>query len=106
MRLKITTPLVVTTSNGTKLELLPVPMKNPYPSGTRSGWPCQWFDFLKPDGQAHACDESEIAQAQQYMRLHETEVLSEDGELAFTVSGPFLRECCPHVCGLEDDLVD
>jgi hypothetical protein len=106
MRLKITTPLVVTTSDGTKLELLPVPMKNPYPSGTRAGWPCLWPDFVKCDGQVHPCDGSEIARVQQYMQLHETEALSEDGELAFTVSGPFLRECCPDVCGLEEDLAE
>jgi hypothetical protein len=106
MILKIAPPLVITTSNGIRLELLPVPMKNPYPSGTVLGWPCLWPDFVKRDGQAHACDETEIARVQAYMKLHATEALSEDGELAFTVSGSFLRECCPEVCGLEDGLVE
>ncbi len=106
MKLKLTTPLSVTTSDGTHLDLLPVPMKNPYPSGTRRGWPCQWPDFVNRDGLAHPCDGNEIARVQQYMRQHETEALSEDGLLAFTVSGPFLCECHPEVCGLPDDHVE
>ena len=102
MKLIMTAPLRVKTLAGKQLDLMPVPMRNGFPSGTCEPWNNQWCEFLKAGGQLLPCDGVNISLVQAYMRQHGSEALSEDGEVAFTVAGNALVECCPEVCGEVD----
>lgn len=102
MKLILTAPLRIKTLAGKQLELMPVPMRNGFPSGTVAPWENLWCKFLKAGGQRMPCDGADINRVQAYMRQHGTEALSEDGEVAFTVAGNALVECCPEVCGEVD----
>lgn len=99
MKLIMTAPLRIKTLAGQTLELLPVPMRHGFPSGTVAPWKSLWCQFLKTNGQRLPCDGADINRVQAYMGQHGTEALSEDGEVAFTVAGNALVECCPEVCG-------
>lgn len=103
MKIKLTAPLFVRTKRSRKLELLPVPMKNGFPSGTTSPYKSQWAEFLKPAGQRLPLQVEDVNRIQSYMRRHGTEALSEDGTTAFTIAGCELVECDPAVCGDVDD---
>ena len=87
MKLKLTAPLEIAAISGAKLELLPVPMTVGFQSSRTM--------FLKPNGKRIPVDPDAVKNAQEYMRLHQTEALSEDGEIAFTIVGNELIECRP-----------
>jgi hypothetical protein len=72
-----------------KLELLPVVTE---PQATQ-GNTVRLGDFLKPGGRRLALDKPAVQKVQQYMLAHNTEALSEDGVVAFTVHGDGLAEC-------------
>jgi hypothetical protein len=95
MKLKLTAPLEIAAISGAKLELLPVPMTVGFPSSKGAPWQSYWTMFLKPNGKRIPVDPDAVRNAQEYMRLHQTEALSEDGEIAFTIVGNELIECRP-----------
>lgn len=90
MQLKLTTPLVIRVLPRKKMELLPVRMEV-IPSSA----PGTWALFMRPNGGRLCCDAGEATRIQEYMRLHGTEALSEDGETAYTLHGAGLVECNP-----------
>lgn len=90
MQLKLTTPLETKVLPRKKLELLPVRM-DVLPSSA----PSTWALFMRPNGARLCCAAGEAARIQDYMRLHGTEALSEDGETAYTLHGDCLVECNP-----------
>ncbi|WP_234265114.1 hypothetical protein [Hydrogenophaga sp. NFH-34] len=93
MQLLLTKSLNITSKNGVALELFPVHMENGFPSRD----PGLWLDFLYPPSKenTHELSAIECEKAQDYMRKHQTEALSEDGEKAFTIAGDRLVRCKP-----------
>lgn len=98
MQIKLTPPLTMKTVNKTKLELLPVYMPNGRPS---SSGPNGWNAFINHSGMKLHIESADAQRVQDYMRAHDTEALSEDGEMAFTLFGNQLIECSPDAFGEE-----
>jgi hypothetical protein len=89
MQIHLTPPLIVRTLNGRSLELLPVVM-----TGLPTSDPKVFIQFLKLSGRRIPIDQIESDKCLRYMRQHQTEALTEDGETAFTVTDA-LVECQP-----------
>ncbi len=89
MQIHLTPPLIIQTLNGRSLELLPVVM-----AGLPTSDPKVFIEFLKLRGKRIPIDEVESDKCQRFMRQHQTEALTEDGETAFTVTDA-LVECQP-----------
>jgi hypothetical protein len=58
--------------------------------------------FLKPEGDRIAIGEQEANLCRQYMRQHNTQALSEDGLMAYTICNTNLVECLPKALGQEE----
>ena len=92
MKIKLVSPIEITTNSGLKLELMPVVMDEAFPSKDTA----MWMKFIRP-GIKHAISGKAVSDLQAYMLKHETEALSEDGELAFTIAGCCLVPCDPEL---------
>ncbi len=90
MLIHLTPPLVVSAASGRALQLMPVIMDT-LPGRSDD----QWSAFLKPDGQRIPLSPKEVQRVQTYMQLNRTDAVSEDANVAFTVSGTALVECLP-----------
>ncbi len=90
MLIHITPPLKVSAATGSDIEVMPVVMET-LPSCSDD----QWASFLKPDGRRIPLSPKEAQKVQEYMRQNRTDAVSEDSNVAFTVSGNALVECLP-----------
>ena len=101
MYLTLTIPLTIRHLVSCKTyQMLPVPMAQSTPSTD----PTLWRKFLKVGGRVLPISKEDTARVRQYMQQHQTEALSVDGEVAYTLNGEFLAECMPQACGVPDSL--
>lgn len=91
----VTPLLVCSMSEPLAIALLPVPMLNPRPSSD----PKQFAGFYKPKGKLISLHEDDALRVRKYMERFNTEALTSDGQMAFTLHGNQLLECDPMVCG-------
>lgn len=87
--------LVCSLSLPVAIALLPVPMLNPRPSSN----PQQFAAFYKPLGKLISLHEDDALRVRKYMERFNTEALTSNGQVAFTLHGNQLMECDPLVCG-------
>lgn len=95
MHLQLTPPLTIRTKSNQSMDLLPVPMKQGFPSKI----PGLWLAFLSPEKRVEL-DPDTLQKVQSYMARHGTEAVSADGLTAWTIAGDGLATCNPEVCGL------
>lgn len=94
------TPLLVSSmSEPVAVALLPVPMFHARPSSD----PQRFAAFYKPAGKLIPVHEDDALRVRKYMERFNTEALTSDGQLAFTLHGNQLMECDPLVCGQPPD---
>lgn len=91
----VTPLLVCSLKEPVAIALLPVPMLHPRPSSD----PKQFAGFYKARGKLISLHEDDVLRVRKYMERHNTEALTSDGQMAFTLHGTQLMECDPLVCG-------
>lgn len=91
----VTPLLVCSLSQPVAIALLPVPMLRSRPSED----PQLFARFYKPQGKLIAIHEDDALRVRKYMHRHNTECLTSDGQMAFTLHGNQLMECDPLACG-------
>lgn len=91
----VTPLLVCSLKEPVAIALLPVPMLNPRPSSD----PKQFAGFYKARGKLISLHEDDVLRVRKYMERFNTEALTSDGQMAFTLHGNQLMECDPLVCG-------
>ena len=91
----VTPLLVCSLKEPVAIALLPVPMLHPRPSAD----PKQFAGFYKPRGKLISLHEDDVLRVRKYMERFQTEALTSDGQMAFTLHGNQLMECDPMVCG-------
>lgn len=91
----VTPLLVCSLSEPVAIALLPVPMLQPRPSSD----PKQYAGFYKARGKLISLHEDDVLRVRKYMQRFETEALTSDGQMAFTLHGNQLMECDPLACG-------
>lgn len=82
-------PLTITTTDGKKLELRPIPMDR-MPSDD----PAEWRSFVGIQVPGTELNEIEQRRLQKYMKLHKTEAVT-DGTSLYTLAGDRLAFCTP-----------
>lgn len=101
MQLHVVVPLSIETASNGILELMPVVMKGGLPSKK----PANWQKFLKTEGKRIPISPITTSKCQRYMQQHNTEALSEDGMVAYTIAGNALVECLPEDCDIDEEAV-
>lgn len=101
MQLHIVAPLTIETAMNGMIEFMPVVMEGELPSST----PASWSRFLKPEGKRIPLSPAAASKCQRYLSAYNSEALSEDGSVAFTIAGNALVECLPQNCAnFEEEL--
>lgn len=90
----VTPLLVCSLKEPVAIALLPVPMLHRPSSDSK-----QFAGFYKARGKLIALHEDDALRVRKYMERFQTEALTSDGQMAFTLHGNQLMECDPMVCG-------
>ncbi len=97
MQLELTVPLNIKTEEGKSFEFLPVRMDFGFPSTRPSLW-AKFQEVNSIRAKRYCVSDVDCDRIQAYMKKHNTEALSEDGETAFSITGGWLIRCNPEVC--------
>lgn len=97
MKIKNVEALTVRAEDGVTLSLRPVQISRGFAGHDDDLAVWQWTKLLQKDGIKLVLSAAEAAKVQDYMRDHETELLSDDGVRAFIYGDLNLVECNPEV---------
>lgn len=97
MKIKNVAALVVRAIDGVNLSLRPVEICRGFADHTDDIAVWQWSKLLKKGGITLPLNMAMAAQVRDYLKSHETELLSDDGVRAFIYGDHNLVECHPEV---------